>query len=268
MKNRSNRDTLVFIFAFLLGLGLGCLFNAKARIVRHVLNCKHFVYFVGDSRERPQTLEQEVERKSQFLLVGVFVNTKEDVHQTDILYNDFSPETNIKFIFFTAKRTMSLHNIFVALEGLNASTEPKLKYLRMFHHVSQHYGDKFSWFMFTESNYFVNMDKLGFLKHLQHSNTKEFLFMPHVERKSSINNFGHVLLDSFTKNKEYTDQNSQTDIVHVIQPGMIFSRPLLQRISSLTESCMNRKRGLRNCLHGAAMFLMTDSEVFEIVSTL
>ena len=267
MRNRSGKENFVLVFAFLLGLGLGCWLNAKARIVWHVLKCTHFVYFVGDSRERPHTLEYEVGKSSQLLLVGVFVDKKEVGKKTGILYNDFSPETNIKFIFFTTNKTMSLHNMFVALDGLDGSKEPKLKYLQMLNYFNQHYGDKFNWFLFTESKYFVNMDKLGFLKYLHYSKTKEFLFLPQIKRKSGINDYGDVLLDSFTKKTEY--QKSKKDIFHVIQPGMILSRSLLKRVSSSTKSCMNkRQRGLRKCLQKiAAIFWMTDFEVLQIFLT-
>ena len=279
MKNSSKKiQPLVLICTFLLGLGVGSWLTAKGRIVRHVLRCQHTVYSVGDSRERPQTLEQEVERNSGLLLVGVLVNTKEHENKTDIIYDDFSPGTNIKFIYFTTKRTISLQSTFVTLKGLNASTEPdSVKYLRMFIHVSQQYGNKFNWFMFTENSYFVNMDKLGFLKNLHHS--REFLFLPQVTRKSGRNDyryegqnrdirgFERTKLDN-SSGEAWEYQKSNTDIIHVIHPGMILSRPLLQRISHLTESCLNKRRGLAECFRKrVSISWINDFEVFEILST-
>ena len=250
MKNSSKkRQTFVLLCTFLLGLGLGHWLTTKAAIVHHGLKCQHTVYLGANTRYRPQTLKEEVETNSRLLLVAVLVNTKKDPKSRDTIYNDFSTEANIKFLFFATKSNISLKSTLVVLEGLDASTEPKVKYLRMLIHVSQQYGNKFNWFLFTESNYFVNVDKLTFLKKLQYS--KEFVFLPQVPRKSGVNDHGHELnrpelLDSLAQRVEY--QKSNIDIVHVIQPGMILSRPLLQKISSLTESCMNQGRVLPQCL--------------------
>ena len=245
-----NRKSLLFISTFLLALVLGRWINTKARTFRHIFTCRQERYLVRGNLERPGTLEHEVERNSALLLVGVLVNTKEDEKNADIIYSDFHPETNIKLALFTTKRTISLHSRQVAyLECVNTTEPNNVAYLRMLVHVSQQYGNKFNWFLFTESNYFVNIDKLTFLKKLQYSN--EFVFLPQVPRKSGVNDYGHELnraelLDSLAQRVEY--QKSNMDIVHVIQPGMILGRPLLQKISSLIESCMNQGRVLPQCL--------------------
>ena len=247
---KRNRKSLLFISTFLLALVLGRWINTKGRTFRHIFTCRQDRYLVRENLERPGTLEHEVERNSALLLVGVLVNTKEDEKNADIIYSDFHPETNIKLALFTTKRTISLHSRQVAyLECVNTTEPNNVAYLRMLVHVSQQYGNKFNWFLFTESNYFVNIDKLTFLKKLQYSN--EFVFLPQVPRKSGVNDYGHELnraelLDSLAQRVEY--QKSNMDIVHVIQPGMILSRPLLQKISSLTESCMNQGRVLPQCL--------------------
>ena len=249
---KRSRKTFFHICTFLLGLGLGYWLHAKTRTVSHLAKCHDTVYLVSDNRKRPQTLEQEVERNSGLLLVGVLVNTKED---ENIIYDDFSTETNIKFTFFTTSKNISLNNRrIIYLGGFNASTEPNsVKYLRMFIHVSQQYGNKFNWFMFTENSYFVNMDKLKFLKNLHHSEPEEFLFLPQYRYEPQ---------DSSDKSKD------SEDIVHAIQPGMILSRLLLQRISNVTESCLNKRHGLRECLQKTvSISWITDFQVFEILFT-
>ena len=261
---KRNRKSLLFIFTFLLALFLGRWINTKARTFGHIFTCRQDRYLVGGNLERPRTLEHEIERNSAFLLVGVLVNTKEDEENADIIYNDFHQETNIKLALFTTKRTISLHSRQVTyLEGVNTTELNSVAYLRMLIHVSQQYGNKFNWFLFTESNYFVNIDKLTFLKKLQYSN--EFVFLPEEHRKSGLNDYGHELnrielLDSLAQRVEY--QKSNMDIVHVIQPGMILSRPLLQRMSSLAESCMNQGRILLQCLQTSfSIFWIHDFEV-------
>ena len=163
---KRNLKSLFFISTFLLALVLGCWINTKARTFRHIFTCRQDGYLVGEKLERPRTLEHEVERNSALLLVGVLVNTKEDEKNADIIYNDFHQETNIKLALFTTKRTISRQVAY--LEGVNKTEPNNVAYLRTLVHVSQQYGNKFNWFLFTESNYFVNIDKLTFLKKLQY----------------------------------------------------------------------------------------------------
>lgn len=247
------RQTLILVVAFLLGLSLGFWLSRNARIVDHVVRCRHMVYLAG--RTRPQTLEQEVENDTEFLLVGVFINTEE---KTGILYNDFSAETNIRFIFFTTESTNSLHNRQVIYLGLDASTE--VIYLRMFRHVCQHYDTQFNWFMFTESSFFVNIDKLRFLRNLNDS--KEYLFLPEIPTDSRVDDYGYdgqkngsridirgnsrIQMDHPSgKPKEY--RMSNMDIVRMFQPGTILSRLFLQKLSSLTAACVSKKTVDREC---------------------
>ncbi len=252
-RNGHKRQTLTIVCAFLLGLNLGFWLSKNARIVRHVLRCHHRVYLVGKSR--PQALDQEVERNTAFLLVGVFVNTEVHERKTGNLYNDFGAEANIKYIFFASKTNTSLYNKQVAyLEGLDASTE--ILYLRMFSHVCRQYGDKFEWFMFTESSFFVNIDTVEFLRNLNYS--KEHLFLPEGSasdyRYDGRNNGSRIDIAGSNRTKiDHTSGETQEyfvsniDIVDIFHPGIIMSRSLLQKLSRLTQPCANKRNGFREC---------------------
>jgi hypothetical protein len=114
--------------------------------------------------------------------------------------------------------------------------------------------------MFTESSFFVNIDKLRFLRNLNDS--KEYLFLPEIPTDSRVDDYGYdgqkngsridirgnsrIQMDHPSgKPKEY--RMSNMDIVRMFQPGTILSRLFLQKLSSLTAACVSKKTVDREC---------------------
>ena len=255
--NNHQKTKFTAVVAFLLGLNLGLWLNRDARIVSHSLKCKHLTVI----KERPKTLKQEIECNKEFLLVAVYINTHKN-----IVFNDFGEYTRTKFIFFTTSKTIALNErTVVRLENLDA-TSTDVIYLRMLRHVSQQYGNKFDWFILTESSFFVNIDKLIFLRNL--NNSEKFLFVPEMKKAGISNEYEYNIERMNLKGKLTSDirnrESNQTSIkdsvndtgnysiltaglIDIIQPGIIFSRPLVQELANLTDMCENIKN-FRQCL--------------------
>jgi hypothetical protein len=212
----------------------------------------------SSGKSRLGKFEEEVQSNTAFLLVAVFVDTL-DAEETGNLYGDFRIETNIKYIFFTTKTTISSHyRQVVHLKDFDASAQTEVIYLKMFQHVYQHFEKSFDWLVFTESTFFVNIDTLRFLKNMNCSN--EFLFIPEVTRKSGDgyirqNNrtrtdkrgYHRIKTDIFSRVMK-ENRRSNMNIFHIFHPGTILSRSLVTKLSSLTEKCVQQKtNGFREC---------------------
>ena len=275
-KKSQKSQSFIIVCAFLLGLNLGLWLSRNAKIVRRELRCHHMVYLTN--KNRLGRLQEEVERNRAFLLVAVFVNTQDD-EKTGNVYNDFNAETDINYIFFTAKTTISSYGRQVIyLKDLDGSAETEVIYLQMFRHICQQFDGTFNWVLFTESSFFVNIDSLRFLRNLNHSN--ELLLIPEVTRNTGITNYKYdgqtkgsrigmngsdgIKIDNFTKErKEYRISNM--DIFH---PGTIMSRSLKNKLSSLTELCVQQTHNFQECfLDSISISWLNDSTVITVFFT-
>ena len=254
-KKSQKSQSFIIVCAFLLGLNLGLWLSRNAKIVRHELRCHHMVYLTN--KNRLGRLQEELQRNRAFLLVAVFVNTQ-DNEKTGNVYNDFNAETDINYIFFATKTTLSSYGRQVIyLKDLDGSTETEVIYLQMFRHISQQFDSKFNWVLFTESSFFVNIESLSFLRNLNHSN--ELLLIPEVTRNSGVTDYKYdgqtngsrigmngshgINIDHFAKErKEYRIPN-----MGIFHPGIIMSRSLKNKLSTLTELCVQKTHNFQEC---------------------
>ena len=275
-KKSQKSQSFIIVCAFLLGLNLGLWLSRNAKIVRHELRCHHMAYLTN--KNRLGRLQEELQRNRAFLLVAVFVNTQ-DNEKTGNVYNDFNAETDINYIFFATKTTLSSYGRQVIyLKDLDGSTETEVIYLQMFRHISQQFDSKFNWVLFTESSFFVNIESLSFLRNLNHSN--ELLLIPEVTRNSGVTDYKYdgqtngsrigmngshgINIDHFAKErKEYRIPN-----MGIFHPGTIMSRSLKNKLSTLTELCVQKTHNFQECfLNSISISWLNDFTVITVFFT-
>lgn len=166
---------------------------------------------------------EELDEKG-FLLVGIMTAKKYLDSRVVAAYQTWARSINGKVIFFSSEGSESKFDLpIVSLKNVDDSYPPQKKSFSMLKYMSDHYLDKYEWFMRADDDVFIKGDKLEQFLRSINSSKPQFIGQAGVGTKDEI---GLLSLGS-------------TDNYCMGGTGMVFSRETLRLMSPHLKFCVN-----------------------------
>lgn len=166
---------------------------------------------------------EEADEKG-FLFVGIMTAKKYLDSRVVAAYKTWARSINGKVMFFSSEGSVSSNDIpIVSLQNVDDSYPPQKKSFSMLKYMSDHYLDKYEWFMRADDDVFIKGDKLEQFLRSINSSKPQFIGQAGVGTKEEI---GLLSLGS-------------TDNYCMGGTGMVLSQQTLRLISPHLKFCIH-----------------------------
>ncbi|CAG2159775.1 unnamed protein product [Oppiella nova] len=172
-----------------------------------------------------QLIQSVVDRNSEhnLILIGVMTAQKYLDSRALSIYKTWAQSLNGNIIFFSSSSSKSSYGIpLVPLPTVDDSYPPQKKSFLMFKFMSDHFLDKFEYFMRADDDVYINTDRLERFLRSVNSSRPQFIGQAGVGNKEE---FGRLSLDS--------DENFCMG-----GPGVVVSRATLELLSKNIHYCL------------------------------
>ncbi|XP_052793997.1 chondroitin sulfate synthase 1-like [Mya arenaria] len=172
----------------------------------------------------PNNVYIEEEDEKGFLFVGIMTAKKYLDSRVVAAYKTWARSINGKVIFFSSEGSHSTHDIpIVSLKNVDDSYPPQKKSFSMLKYMSDHYLNKYEWFMRADDDVFIKGEILEQFLRSVNSSRPQFIGQAGVGTKEEI---GLLSLGS-------------TDNYCMGGTGMVFSRETLRLLAPHLKYCVN-----------------------------
>lgn len=166
---------------------------------------------------------EEADEKG-FLFIGIMTAKKYLDSRVVAAYQTWARSINGKVVFFSSEGSQSPGDIpVISLKNVDDSYPPQKKSFSMFKYMSDHYLDKYEWFMRADDDIFIRGDKLEEFLRSVNSSKPQFIGQAGVGTKEEI---GLLSLGS-------------TDNYCMGGTGMVLSRETLKLIAPHLKHCVS-----------------------------
>lgn len=188
-----------------------------------VENEKNPVFTENESKESTNQVYIEEADEKGFVFVGIMTAKKYLDSRVIAAYNTWARSINGKVMFFSSENSQSSYDVpLVSLKNVDDSYPPQKKSFSMLKYMSDHYLDKYEWFMRADDDIFIKGDKLEQFLRSVNSSKPLFIGQAGVGTKEEI---GLLNLGS-------------TDNYCMGGTGMVMSRETLRLIKPHLKFCV------------------------------
>lgn len=166
---------------------------------------------------------EEADEKG-FIFIGIMTAKKYLDSRVVAAYKTWARSVNGKVVFFSSEGSEINYDVpIVSLKNVDDSYPPQKKSFSMLKYMSDHYLDKYEWFMRADDDVFIKGDKLEQFLRSVNSSRPQFIGQAGVGTKDEI---GLLSLGS-------------TDNYCMGGTGMVFSRETLRLMAPHLKFCVN-----------------------------
>ncbi|XP_060565018.1 chondroitin sulfate synthase 1-like [Ruditapes philippinarum] len=181
--------------------------------------------FNGDNqnKESPNSVYIEEADEKGFIFIGIMTAKKYLDSRVVAAYRTWAQSVNGEVMFFSSENSESSYDVpVVSLKNVDDSYPPQKKSFAMLKYMSEHYLDKYEWFMRADDDIFIKGDKLEQFLRSINSSKPQYIGQAGVGTKEEI---GLLNLGS-------------TDNYCMGGTGMVFSHETLRLLKPHLKFCV------------------------------
>lgn len=141
----------------------------------------------NENKESTNRVYIEEADEKGFVFVGIMTAKKYLDSRVVAAYNTWARSINGKVMFFSSENSHSSYDVpIVSLKNVDDSYPPQKKSFSMLKYMSDHYLDKYEWFMRADDDIFIKGDKLEQFLRSINSSKPQFIGQAGVGTKEEV----------------------------------------------------------------------------------